>query len=88
MANWQYKINIKAIHNSYKETEDLDALKAAMAEECADLSGRVRLAPDVQTLKEIAARFESVTDIDEYDEVLAGLYNWADYNHMCLIVSF
>ncbi len=88
MVNWQYKINIKAIHKSYQETEDLDTLKAAMAEECADLSGRVRLAPDVQTLKEIAARFESVTDIDEYDEVLAALYNWADYNHMCLIVSF
>lgn len=87
MANWQYKINIKPIHDTYREIEDLEVLKASMAKECRLLAGRVRLAPDNIILQDLADKFECVDDSNEYDEVLYELYDWGDYQHKCWINS-
>ncbi len=88
MENWQYKINIKSIHDKYQETNNLDSLKASMAEECRLLAQRVRLAPDVKILGVIGKHFKAAQDINEYDAVLDELYNWGDYNHKCWIGTF
>ncbi len=87
MAQWQYTIDVKEIHAAYRETEDVEALKASMALECRALAKRTTLSDRVSLLR-IARAYEAAHDIDQCDVALDDLYNWGDYNHKCWIGTF
>ena len=88
MANWQYRMEIKRYQDRYKDSGDLRFLKAGLAQECRDLASRVEMYVDKGKLRDIANRFEAVEDIDQYDDVLEELYNWADYEKKCWVATF
>ncbi len=75
MAQWQYKIDVKDIHAAYKETGDVEALKASMAKECRGLAEKVEFYTDKGHLRDIADDYDAADDIDACDNALERLYN-------------
>ncbi len=83
MANWQRKIDISQLHH------DFQAGTITVQQLAAGVAKKVRLVPDFKrdhidlSRDEIAEEFEALSedenaDINDYDNVLSNLYDWAD----------
>ncbi len=83
MADWQRKLEIADLHNGYRAgTVSVSDLASGVADRLAKLSAFNN--EDLDTERdEIVEEFrclskENDPNIDDYDEVLERLYNWAD----------
>lgn len=88
MANWQYKISIKSVHDLFDGEDNIERVGAAMATRLRDSKPRFLLYPDREFLERLAKRFDVVEDVDRYDQLLDNLYDWGDADHKCWINSY
>jgi hypothetical protein len=86
MAQWQLKVDFKDIFDKYKSDEiGVVELSSSVAERLEKLIPEVETKfPDYLTeLEDIVDCFRCLSeqgdaDIDDFDDVLADLYDWAD----------
>ncbi|TRZ83698.1 hypothetical protein D4R86_00260 [bacterium] len=89
MANWQTKLNISDIWNKAKNKEITTAdLSKEIAKKLSALQTRLpkSIAEDESLVEEMTClieEFESAStdpdmDVDDFDSIMASLYDWAD----------
>lgn len=87
MVRWQYTIQLADLHAASKRGE------LTPAELGKAVAARIRASKVYKThhewaLQDITDGFDDVQDLEEYDEVLADLYDWGDENHTCWIDTY
>ena len=86
MAHWKNTITIQGFHE-----EDADFRKfAAYLSGC--LVGTVGARDRHEDLTEIATEFgelavEAEADVEDFDDLLARLYEWGDYDHRLCVIT-
>ena len=83
MSDWQHKLELKDLHNKYRAGElTPEALGKEVSKRLTALIERNRPPISEDLLSEaedIASEFENgIEEVDDYDNVLARLYDWAD----------
>lgn len=84
MADWTHRLELKDLHDKYEKKEiQPDDLGKEVAKRLRTLIELNRPPIDETLLdeaEEIALEFESMSDndIDEYDNIINRLYDWAD----------
>jgi phosphodiesterase/alkaline phosphatase D-like protein len=78
VSKWTNKLDLKDLWKQREEEKiDIETLGKEVAK-------RIRLLPcyekEIDTLEEIVERFESISDndVEEFDSILADLYDWGD----------
>ncbi len=75
MANWKYKLKVGADRAAFDRREiTLEELGQRFAD-------KIRALPcfdDEIELDDMALEFENVSDVQDFDNILESLYDWAD----------
>ena len=81
MANWKNKLEIGDLHRAYQSQE------LSITELAIKLADRLVKAPfylrHKNILQSIILDLADVESVDNYDNCLEALYDWADVNHNC-----
>lgn len=79
MPNWRFKIDISDFHTGLREGDiSTRELAKGVAERVRSSQAYVIYFGD---LEDIAAEFDEAETLDEYDEALRRLYDFADVEH-------
>lgn len=88
MGKWQHRISLKDIHDHYHKHDDIKHCGKMLAERLRELRPKLADGYSRRRLEELAGNFEKVQDVEEYDDYLRELYNWADSGRRCAIDAF
>lgn len=92
MVFWKNQLDLKDLWKWFENLgEEAKEDEERINEMGRKVSERIRSASFFslyKTLETFALMFEKVTKIEEFNEVLDSLYNWADERHRCWIATF
>jgi len=85
MKKWKYRLELKDLWDKRNGGE------ITIQQMGKEISKRIKNLPcykQEEDLEIISDDFEFIEDIDNFDNVLEQLYNWADYDKKCWIKTF
>lgn len=85
MPNWKHKLPLKDIWEAAKNAG------VSYSEVGKQVAARIREQPWAQNcsgLDKICKAFCTVTNIEQFDDTMGSLYNWADYDRFCWVETF
>ncbi|MHA2064975.1 MAG: hypothetical protein ACXABY_11430 [Candidatus Thorarchaeota archaeon] len=88
MGKWQHRISLKDIHDHYHKHKDIKHCGKMLAERLRELRLKFMDSYSRRRLEQLSENFEKVQDVEEFDDYLNELYNWADNGRRCFIDAF
>lgn len=83
MVKWKHRLEVRDLWQAYKKKE-IDI--AQLAKKVADRIRELRCYEQDKELEDIALNFEACSnDVEEFDDCLCELYDWADVDKRCWI---
>jgi hypothetical protein len=89
MADWKTVLDISDLHSAYKRGDLLpSALAKSVVERLKKNKFALLEAETYSEVEEIIFEFNDVDDIDDYDEALEQLYDFANIDHRIWIKTY
>lgn len=75
MADWKTTVKLGDLHAAFKSGS------IPITQVAKDLAERLRKSPYAEELEDEIFELENLEEVDEYDDVLAALYDFGDCGH-------
>ena len=84
MANWKIKIKVSNIWQEFEDSEDFESFKAKLVPALKSYQSKIEKnlgTDEAMYYDNLVQEIEyAADDVDEFDEIFADMYDWADGN--------
>jgi hypothetical protein len=89
MANWKHTLDLSDIWNSEPNSELYTEISKRLTAKAAEMKNAGTITEeDYDDLCDVSDDIQSITDVEDFDNLWDEVYDWADHDHRLWIKTF